>query len=166
MRSEVNPKDLDDAIRYYTRFQKLPLEKSNLVLHCIEPEDPKELLKDIYPLNQERGWLAASYEKEEWIKGLENVEIRRFKRIINNFLDGNLMPVIQINGKLCDGFGRCIFYHAIGKNILTHSLINCLTASSSFISTFGYIKRIYLSHSRIPPNTSLCIMALNGIPSS
>ena len=72
----------------------------------------------INPLNQEKGWLSASFEKDEWIRELKKAEVRDLKGIVTKYFNGTLAPAILINDKLCDGFGRCIFYHAIGKDIL------------------------------------------------
>ncbi|MFX0135271.1 MAG: hypothetical protein ACFFDN_16625 [Candidatus Hodarchaeota archaeon] len=118
MKKEVNPNDLDDAIKYYSKTYKQEIDKKDLFLQSIEFESPKELLKDIYVPEVREGELDVSYGREKIIEKLNEIEIRRFKRIINNFFDGKLTPAIQINGKLCDGFGRCILYHALGKKIL------------------------------------------------
>jgi len=119
MKYEVNPKDLDDAIRYFTRNYKHTIDKSSFFLYSFKFQDPKEMLHNIYPLNQKSGWLVETYKKDQWLHELEVVEVRQFKQIIKRYFEGKLTTVIQINDKLCDGFGRCIFYHAIGENILT-----------------------------------------------
>lgn len=119
MSDQVDVRDLKKAIGYYNRSAKNKIDEACLKLVGIQLKNPKELLSEAIPeyeLLREQGWLSR-YEEGEWVSEIERIEVRDFKRILNLYFEGNLGPAIQINEKLCDGFGRCIFFYAIGKKI-------------------------------------------------
>ena len=119
MIKKITQKDLDDAIKYFNKNSNYKITRKELSFEGFELKEPIELIDKKYPLNQDKGWLSKSYKKDEWIKTIEDVEVRRFSHIISEFFKGSLTSVIQINEILCDGFGRCIFFHAIGKKVCT-----------------------------------------------
>ena len=75
------------------------------------------MLKDYFESYEEKGWLDALYSSGEWIEQMELQEQRSFENIIINYFNGQSTTIIMIEDILCDGLGRIIFFHAIGKNI-------------------------------------------------
>ncbi len=114
---EPRENDLQDAISHYNSLYSSNYCKSNLIYKDFKYLNSKNLFKGYFEPHKEEGWLDTLYGSDEWIEQMEYHEHRPFKNVINNYLSGEIAPIIIINDVVCDGYGRIIFYHAIGRNV-------------------------------------------------
>jgi len=114
---EYKKKDFQTGVLHYNTMFQTNYKEKDFTFEEIEYMRPCKLFEGYFEPYEEEGWLDALYGSDEWIEQMEMHEKRSFKNVIANYLNGINAPAIIIENMVCDGYGRIIFFHVIGKKV-------------------------------------------------
>ena len=110
----VDGKDLSDGLKFYSWIFSIqpPITKKDVRLLEIKSMEPEDYL--LGRIAEEKGWLNKYKEKDRG-KLMMKKYGRKFTRIIKQYDNMAISPLISIDGYPSDGIGRATYLHAIGE---------------------------------------------------
>ena len=113
----IRKKDVKDALRFFNEIYAESYVDESMIERVgqIEFLDPAGLSGVATP-SRKAGWLLE-YPEEEWARALDDEYRRPWGSVLLSWKWGEMNAAIAIDGKVCDGIGRALFFHAIGGEV-------------------------------------------------